>query len=104
AAAIFDREADARRQRHVRADDAMAAEEVEALVEHVHRAAFAARATIDASEQLRHHDARAHSARKRLAVITVGGDDVIVVAEQGDRARAHGLLADVQMTKAADLA
>ena len=104
AAAILDREADARAERHVRADDAVAAEEVQALVEHVHRAALAARAAVDAAEQLGHHRARRHAARERLPVIAIGRDDVVVGAEHRQRPGAHRFLADVEVAEAADLA
>ena len=39
----------------------------------------------------------------RLTVVTVGRDDVVVGAEQRDGARAHRLLADIEVTEAADL-
>ena len=57
-------------------------------VEQVHRAALAARAAVDAAEQLGHHRARRHAARERLAVIAVGRDDVVVRAQHRDRAGA----------------
>ena len=103
AAAILDREADAGAERHVRADDAVAAEEVEALVEHVHRAALAARAAIDAAEQLGHDGARRDAARERLTVIAIRRDDVVVGAQHRQRSGADRFLPDVEMAEAADL-
>ena len=104
AAAILDREADAGGERHVPAHDAVAAEEVQVAVEEVHGAALAVHHAVAAPEQLGHHVARRHAARERLAVVAVGGDDVVVGAKQRERARAHRLLADVEVAEAADLA
>ena len=104
AAAVLDGEADAGGERDVPADDAVAAEEVHAAVEHVHRAALAVRAAVDAAEQLGHHGARRDAAHERLAVVAVRGDDVVVGPQRGLRARAHGFLSDVQVAEAADLA
>src|SRR5678810_591092 len=104
AAPILDGEGNAGAERNVRANDAVAAEEVQALVEHVHRAALTASTAVDAAEELGHHGARCHTACKRLTVVAVGRNDVVVGAEERQNARAHRLLSDVQMAKAADLA
>ena len=56
-------------------------------VEHVHRAALAARAAVDAAEQLGHDGARRHAARERLPVIAVRRDDVVVRAQHRDARR-----------------
>jgi hypothetical protein len=88
----------------VAADDPMAAQEVVLAAEQVHRAALAARDAIGAAEQLGHDGAGGYAAGDRLGVVAVGGDDVVIVAERGNRARAGRLLADVQMAEAADLA
>src|SRR5688572_33058150 len=86
------------------ADDAVAAEKVHVAVEEVHRAAFALRAAVDAAEQLGHHRARRNAPRDRLSMFAVARDHIVVVAERGDGADTDAFLADVQVTKAADLA
>jgi hypothetical protein len=104
AAAVLDGEADAGGDRHVPADDAVSAEEVRVAVEEVHRAALAARAAVDAPEELGHDRARRHAARERLPVVAIRGDDVVVVAQHGERAGGDRFLPDVQVAEAADLA
>ena len=69
----------------------------------MHRAAAAARGAGLLAEQLRHHDLRVGAARQRLAVLAVGGDQVVVVAHHGDGADDRRLLADREMQEAADL-
>src|SRR5690606_3346826 len=68
------------------------------------RAALAARATGRLAEKLGHHAARGHPARQCLAVLAVGANDVVVGTQRRDGADRHGLLADVQVAEAADLA
>jgi hypothetical protein len=104
AVAVLDRERDAGRERHVAADDAVTTKEVGLPVEEVHRAALAARAAIDATEELGHHGPRRDAARERLPVVPVGRDDVIVGTQHRQRAGADAFLADVQVAEAADLA
>ena len=105
AAAILDREADAGRERHVAADDAVAAEEVRGCVSNrCIEPPLPRDAAVDAAEQLGHDGARRHAARERLAVIAVGRDDVVVGAQHRDRAGADGFLSDVEVAEAADLA
>jgi hypothetical protein len=79
------------------------AHEVQAHVEQVHRAALALRAAGGLPVELRHHRARGYAARERLAVLAVGADHVVVGAERGERAHRQRLLADVEVTEAADL-
>ena len=105
AAAILDREADAGRERHVAADDAVAAEEVQCCVSNMCIEPPLPREQPSLpAEQLGHDGARRHAARERLAVIAVRRDDVVVGAKHRDRAGADRLLADVQVAEAADLA
>ena len=85
------------------ADDAVPAEEVQVAVEEVHRAALAARAAVHAPEELGHDRARRHAAGECLAVVAVGGDDVVVGAEHREHARGDRLLPDVEVAEAADL-
>ena len=91
-------------QADLRADDAVAAEEFLLLAEHVHRAALAVRISAGASGQLRHHAARFHAGRQHMAVIAIGGDDLVAVAERQLHADDDGFLADIEMAEAANQA
>jgi hypothetical protein len=44
-----------------------------------------------------------HAAGQGVAVVAVGGDDVVVGAQHADRADGHRLLAAVEVAEAADL-
>ena len=69
----------------------------------MHRAAAAPRAPVLAAEELRHHGVRVGTPRQRLAVLAVGGEQVIALAHRVDRAHDRRLLADAQVEEAADL-
>ena len=85
------------------ADDRVAAQEVLLGVEEVHRAPLALGAARRLAEQLGHARAWSiHAAGQGVAVVAVGGDDVIVVAEHADRTDGHRLLAAVLVEEAAD--
>lgn len=102
AATIADGEAHARCDGDVSAHDAMAAKEAKLLVEHVHRATLALRAAVLTAEEFGHDRTRRHATRERLSMVAVGGDDVVVGAEQRDDARGDGFLADVEVAEATD--
>src|SRR5207247_257831 len=104
AALVLDRKADARSERDMPADDPVPPHEPLLGVEQVHRAALALRAAGRLPEQLGHHGARRDAADQRLAVLTVGADHVIVVAQRRKRADRHRFLADIEMAEPADLA
>ena len=103
AAAILDGEGDARGDRDVATDDAVAAEEVAALVEEVHRAALAAHAAVGAAEELGHDRAGGEAARERLPVVPVRGDHVVIGAKHREGAGGDRFLSDVEVAEAADL-
>ena len=84
------------------ADDAVPAEEVLLLAEHVHRPALAVRVAASAARQLRHDAARVHAGRQHMAVVAVGRDHLVAVRQRHLHADDNGLLADVQMAEAAD--
>ncbi len=86
------------------ADDAVAAEEVLLLAEHVHRAALAARIAAGASGQLRHHAARVHAGRQHVAVVAVRGDHLVAVRQRHLHADDDGLLADIEVAETTDQA
>ena len=104
ASPVPDREAEPRRERDVPADDAVTAHEPLRRVEEVHRPALTLRAPRRLAEQLRHDRGGGDAPGERLPVLAIRADDVIVVAQRGERADRHGLLADVEMAEAADLA
>src|SRR5687768_7774598 len=103
AAAVLDRPADACGERYVPADNTMTTEKIQALVEEMHRAALSTRAAVLSPKQLSHHRARAHSARERLTMVTIGSDDVVVGAKHGHRPCGDRFLTDVEVAEAADL-
>ena len=76
-----------RRQRQVLADDGVAAVHETLLVEIVHGAAQALRAARGLAEQLGHAGVRAGAAREGVAVVAVGGDEVIIGPRGRDAAR-----------------
>src|SRR5580700_8395545 len=69
----------------------------------MHRAAQAARTTRLFSKKLGHARVRARPARECVAMIAVSGDDVIVRSHGCDRSCDDRFLANVKVTKAADL-
>ena len=71
----------------LRADDAVSAEEVLLLAEHVHRPALAVRVAGGAPGQLRHHAARVHAAGQHVAVVAIGGDDLVALARSPSACR-----------------
>src|SRR5690606_29341442 len=104
AATVLDREGNTGCKRHVTAHDPVTAEEVQVLVEQVHRTTLSSGDAVLPAIQLRHHRGAAHPAGKRLTGGAVGGDDVVIVAEDAYRAGGHSLLPDVQVAEPADLA
>ena len=102
-AAVFGGECDARGDRHVAADDGMAAHEAPRNVEIVHGAAAALGTAVGLAEQFGHGRLHVADARQIMAVVAVRGDDVIRRLDRGHGAHGHGFLPVVQMQKAADL-
>jgi len=90
-------------ERHRCADNAVAA--VEAFVgrKHVHGTALAFGAAVAAPRQLRHDGFRFHTARQRVAVVAVCGDDLIARLERHLHADNNGFLSDVEVAEAADV-
>src|SRR5580704_18037662 len=101
---VLDREAGAGGERQVRAHDAVAAQEVDALVEEVHRAALALTQPAHAAEQLGHDPARIRPLGQAVAVLAIGRNRVVVGPQGRGRADRHRLLSDVEVEEAADLA
>ena len=88
--------------RHLGADDAVAAEEVLLAAEHVHRAALAVRIAAAAPGQFGHDPLRVHAAGQHVAVVAIGGDDRVALLERRLHADDDRLLADIEMAEAAD--
>ena len=83
---IFAGEGQSGRERHVRADNGVPAVHVILAIEEMHRAAEPARAAGFFAEELGHAGVGAGSARERVGVIAIRGDDVIVLSRRRDRA------------------
>ena len=88
--------------RHLRADDAVAAEEILLAAEHVHRAALAVRIAAAAPGQLGHHALGVHAAGQHVAVVAIGGDDRVALLERRLHADDDRLLPDIEVAEAAD--
>ena len=83
ALAVLDGEGDAGGDGDVAADDGVAAQEARLGVEEVHRAALALGAAGGLAQHLGHAGAGIHAAGQGVAVVAIGGDDVVVVPERG---------------------
>src|SRR5882757_1243959 len=103
-AVVLVRESEARADRHLGADDAVAAIEILLAAEHVHRAALALGIAGAATGQLGHHALGVHAGGQHLAVVAVGGDDGVLGLDGRLHAHDDGFLADIEMTEAADQA
>src|SRR5688572_6774161 len=90
-------------ERHAGADNTVAAVEAFLGREHVHRPAFALRAAVPAPGELGHDALRSHADGKRVPMITVGGDHLVVWLERHLHADDDRFLPDVEMTEAADM-
>ena len=95
-------ESEASAERHLRADDAVAAVEALLDAEHVHRAALALGIAVRAAGELRHHALGLHAGGDHMAVVAVAGDDRVAGLQRHLHADHHGLLADIEVAEAAD--
>src|SRR5690606_27953687 len=104
-AAIVAREGQAGAQRHLGADDAVAAIEAGRHVEHVHRPALAPRRAADTAGQFGHDLIGIHARDQHVAVVAIAGDDLVVaLLDALLNADGHGFLTDVQLAEAPDQA
>src|SRR6185295_17471545 len=101
-AAILGGEGQAGPQRHLRANDAMAAEEALLPREHVHRAALAFGIAAAPAGEFRHHALGVHAAGQHVAVVAVAGDDRIAVLDRHLHADHDRFLADIEVAETAD--
>jgi hypothetical protein len=96
------REGDAAPERHLRADDAVAAEEVGVPLVEVHGPALAPGAAVPAAHELGEGGDGVPAAREVRAVVAVGGDDGVGAGGGGLHADGDGLLAVVEVAEAPD--
>mmetsp|Transcript_7944 Transcript_7944/g.18625 ORF Transcript_7944/g.18625 Transcript_7944/m.18625 type:complete len:248 (-) Transcript_7944:107-850(-) len=87
---------------HLRADDAVAAEEVSIRLVHVHRSALTLGAALRLTEQLAQHALNRVAARELLAVIAVRRDQAVVEGRRRLHADDNGLLAVVKVAETLD--
>ena len=99
---VFEGVGESEAQWGLAADDAVAAPEMFRRGEEVHGAALALGAAGEFALQLGHELAHAHADGEGVAMVAVGGDDVVVLAQQRAGADGDGLLAVVEMEEAAD--
>ncbi len=97
------REARADREREAGADDRVRADDPVGGVRHVHRAALAAAEAIGAGEELGHHPVDVDALRQAVAVATVGGRQVVAVAQCDTDACGDPLLAQGGVDEAGDV-
>src|SRR5215213_3125432 len=102
-ALVFRGESGARRQRNLTSDNRVAAKKAEALVKHVHRAALAFGTAGRFAKEFGHDGSGCHSFCEREPVFAIAGKHVIVLSNGRDRTDAYCFLANVKVTKAADL-
>ena len=72
--------------------------------EHVHRAALALGIAVAAPGELGHHALGVHADGEHVAVVAIGGDDLIALLGRHLHADDDGLLADIEVAEAADVA
>ena len=95
-------EGESRAERHVGADDSVAAVEFALEAEHVHRAALALGMAADPAGEFGHHPVRIHAAGEHVAVVAVGGDAPVAFLGACLEADDDGLLADVEVAEPPD--
>lgn len=96
------REGDAAAKRHLRADDAMAAEEVGVALVEVHGASLAPGASVPAAHELGEGGDEVPTPREVGAVVAVGRDDGVGARDGGLHAHGHRLLPVVEVAEAPD--
>ena len=70
----------------------------------MHRAALAFGIAVASAGQLGHHALGLHAGGEHMAVIAIGGDDLVALADRQLHASDHRLLADIEVAEAADIA
>ncbi len=88
----------------MRADNAVAAEEILLLAEHVHGAALAVRIAATAAGQFGHDALGVHAGGEHVPVVTVSGYDLIALFQGHLHADHDRFLTDIEMAETADRA
>ncbi len=101
---VLDGKSDPGCERHPASDDAMAAQEARADVEHVHRAAFSFGYAGRLAEKLCHDVLGVGALGDALSVLPIRAHDVVVRPKRGDESYPDCFLACVQVQEAADFA
>jgi hypothetical protein len=102
--AVFLAEGDTGAERHLGADDAVAAEEAPLAAEHVHGAPLALGVAAGPARQLRHHAARLHAAGQHMPMIAVRGDHRVLRRDHRLHADDDRFLTDIKVAEATDQA
>src|SRR5262249_4637922 len=89
-------------ERDLGADDAVTAEKTLLHREHVHGAALALGIAATPSGELRHDALGIHAGCQHVAVIAIAGDHLVARLERHLHADDDRLLADIEVTEAAD--
>ena len=100
--AVMVGEGDAGAERHLRADDAVAAIEMLLLGEHVHGAALALRQAAATAGQFGHDAPGFHAAGQHVPVVAVAGDHLIAGLGRQLHADDDRFLADIEVAEPAD--
>src|SRR3546814_7989334 len=86
---VLVRKAKARAERHLRADDAMAAVEFMLDAEHVHRTALAAGDARFPAGQFRHDDIGIDAIGQHVAMVAIAGDEAVLARLKRRRSEEH---------------
>src|SRR5258705_6452678 len=103
-AAVAVGEGETRAERNLGSDDAMSAEEILLLAEHVHGAALSPGIAALASRQFGHYALGIHAGRQHMPVIAVSRYDLIALLQGHLHADDDRFLADIEMAEPADRA
>src|SRR6185437_12722120 len=97
-------ERDARADGKLRADNRLTANQAVLSAIHVHRAALALADAGRLAKEFGHDGLRVHAPDNGLPMLAVAADDVVRRAQGAERADPAGLLPDIEMQEAANLA
>ena len=89
-------------ERHLRADNAVAAIKTIVRREHMHGPAFSARKTAATAGHFGHYRLRIGAAGQQMTVLAIGGDELVAFAGRQPHADDDRLLADIEMAETAD--
>ena len=90
-------------ERQAAADNRVAAIEIAALLEQMHRTAPPAAAALLFAVHLRKHCCHRHAADKRLSMLAIGGNDTVVLLKHRNDANRNGLFSIIKVKETPDL-